>query len=85
MKAPHVQNVKPVAGDFIATDWGDNLPTDFGQGIAWYCSNVIRTDYANDRYKVGYDNGDRWYTFKSFTGPKKSRTVGSYVFGANPI
>ena len=54
----------PLQGDFIALDWGDSWPSDFG--CSWYCSQV--TDVDGDRYKVSYN--DQWYTFKKFGTPR---------------
>ena len=58
---------EPLEGDFIALDWDESDPSDFG--CSWYCAQVLEVD--GDRYKVSYN--DQWYTFKEFGTPKPNK------------
>ena len=73
---------KPLVGDCIALDWDETHPTDFKQGISWYCSTVIEVD--GDNYKVKYDDGYKWYTFKEFGTPKPSKKGDWCIYPALP-
>jgi len=73
---------KPLQGDYIALDWDETHPNDFKQGISWYCSQVIEVR-GND-YKVDYDDGRKWYTFKEFGTPKPSKHGCWSVYPALP-
>jgi len=71
---------KPLVGDFIALDWDGTHPTDFKQGISWYCAQVLDVD--GDSYKVSYN--DQWYTFKEFGTPKPSKKGDWNIYPALP-
>lgn len=66
----------PMQGDFIALDWDESHPSDFG--CSWYCAQVL--EVKGDRYKVSYD--DQWYEFKEFGTPKSSKNGVSAVYPA---
>lgn len=76
----------PQEGDFIALDWDESHPNDFTlqseQCISWCCSQVVEVD--GDRYKVSYDNGDRWYKFKEFGTPKTNKDGVTATYPALP-
>lgn len=70
----------PLPGDFIALDWDESHPSDFGQGISWYCSQV--TEVNGDMYRVSYN--DKWYEFKEFGTPKPSDKGEYNIYPALP-
>ena len=61
----------PLESDFIALDHDGLHPNDFKQGINWFCSQVVEVN--GNKYKVKYDNGERWYQFDYFGTPKSSK------------
>lgn len=71
---------KPLTGDFIALDWDGTHPTDFKQGISWYCAKVIAVN--GDRYRVSYDDGVRWYKFREFGTARPSRKHAYNIYPA---
>jgi hypothetical protein len=73
----------PLVGDYIATDWDGCDPNKFlGQEINWYCSQVIDVD--GDKYRVIYDDGAKWYTFKEFGTPSPSKRTAANIYPALP-
>jgi hypothetical protein len=71
---------KPLEGDFITLDWGDTHPIDFNQSINWYCSQVIEVN--GDKYRVSYDDGQKWYEFKDFDTPRPSKKGAYNIYPA---
>jgi len=72
---------KPLVGDYIATDWDEQHPSDWkDQNISWYCAQVIEVD--GDKYKMSYD--DSWYTFTEFGTPKPSKLQLVNIYPAIP-
>ena len=78
---------KPSVGDYICLDHDDHSPSDFckgEQGISWYTSKVIDVD--QDRYRVSYDDGRRWYAFADFDVPFYSkRGTKELIYPALPL